>query len=111
MFAAIGALLVVRGLALMCRNCRVNYFQATEGVSKRYSALEELFDQIPFLIDSARVQLASPRDWGFASRNVAVAIFVHLLDVFSLALKFMTTVFGGTFWIRLSKFRSVAPKS
>ncbi|KZV60303.1 hypothetical protein PENSPDRAFT_620147, partial [Peniophora sp. CONT] len=77
---------------------------ATNGVSKRYDALVELFEEIPFFIDSARVQESNPRSWGTASRNIAVAIFVHLLDVFSLALKLMVTVCGGNVLKRLSHY-------
>ncbi|KZV60305.1 hypothetical protein PENSPDRAFT_355786, partial [Peniophora sp. CONT] len=77
---------------------------ATNGVSKRYDALTDLFEEISLFIDNARIQGSNPRNWGSASRNIAVAIFVHLLDVFALALKLMKVAFGGTVFARLAHY-------
>ncbi|VDB84815.1 unnamed protein product [Peniophora sp. CBMAI 1063] len=63
--------------------------KATEGVSKRYDALQELFEQIPFFLESAIERNSTARSWGAPTRGVAVAILVHLLDVFALAVRRM----------------------
>lgn len=76
--------------------------QATEGVSKRYDALMDLFEEIPFFFDSTLARSSSAQNWGTASRRGAVTILVHLLDVFALALKMTSTRLGS--WKRLGAY-------
>ncbi|KZV62474.1 hypothetical protein PENSPDRAFT_617840, partial [Peniophora sp. CONT] len=68
---------------------------ATKGVTKRYDALINLFEEIPFFLDSVRVRNSNPLSWGVLSQKIVILIFAHLLDVFALALKLMRTVFGA----------------
>lgn len=101
-FAAFGGMLAVsREPSCGVTSRLIGAIQATKGVSKRYDALMDLFEEVPFFIDSARYQESNPRSWGDASQNITVAIFVHILDVFAIALKLMKTAFGGTVFARL----------
>ncbi|VDB84819.1 unnamed protein product [Peniophora sp. CBMAI 1063] len=62
---------------------------ATDGMSKRYDALIDLFEEIPFFLDSVRVRESNPQSWGPASKNIAAAILAHLLEVMALAFTLM----------------------
>ncbi|VDB91507.1 unnamed protein product [Peniophora sp. CBMAI 1063] len=73
---------------------------ATEGVSNRYDALLELFEEVPFFLEGVDVRASEPQNWGTPTRSVAIAILVQLLDIFSLAIQ---TTSGP--WRRLVQYR------
>jgi hypothetical protein len=65
--------------------------QATKGVSERYDALCELFEELHRYLDRLKVRITEPGTLGPASRKVAVDILAHLLTVLSLARKLLNS--------------------
>jgi hypothetical protein len=59
--------------------------QATKGVSDRYDALCELFEELRRYLDRLEVRLTLPGTLGPASRKVSVDILAHLLAILALA--------------------------
>jgi hypothetical protein len=63
--------------------------QATKGVSERYDALLELFEELNRYLDGLSVRLSKPITLGKASRKIAIAIFVELMNVLTLTMKLL----------------------
>ncbi|VDC05161.1 unnamed protein product [Peniophora sp. CBMAI 1063] len=60
--------------------------EATKGVSERFEALIELFEEMSFFLESLNVRTAKTSEaTGSATRTVDIAILAHLLDVLRLA--------------------------
>jgi hypothetical protein len=63
--------------------------QATKGVSERYDALCELFEELHRYLDRLDVRITQPGTLGPASKKIAIDILAHLLFILALARKLL----------------------